>query len=66
MREIYDLISSADKIAGNLISHDCSYGIRLATREHFKEMLNESDFKDEKIIKTLSITMKGQTEIFPL
>ena len=79
MRKVHDLISADDAITEGLISHSCSYGIRLASREllagkkkgKLKDLVDEEDeyteaFEDEEIIKTLSITSEGVTKIFPL
>ena len=75
MRKVHDLISADDAITEGLISHSCSYGIRLASREllagkkkgNLKALVDEEDeyteaFEDEEIIKTLSITSKGRRE----
>ena len=78
MRKIHDLLSSDDDIAENLLTHECSFGIRLASRKIFekgssKEEVEQfqKDFlkeitRGEKIIKTLSLTSYGTTKIFPL
>jgi len=76
MREIYDLMSSDEEISENLISHTCSFGIRLTSRSQFKKKGNytqkeQDEFykafpKKDVIIKTLSLTSLGKTKIFPL
>ena len=33
MRKVHELLKSDEKIAEDLLSHDCSFGIRLASRD---------------------------------
>ena len=79
MRIVYDLLSSDEEdIAENLLTYECSYGIRLASRkmfekgnskeeaENFQKAFSKEVIRKEKIIRTLSITSHGTTKIFPL
>ena len=65
MRKLHELLASDEPEAEGLLSYDCSYGIRLANRELFT-LVNEVSQRNQKIIKTLSLTLNGKTKIFPL
>lgn len=52
MQRIWELISSNDKISDGMITSDCSFGIRLASRKQFKTKKAEGEDQFKKAFKS--------------